>query len=108
MAVGVVFGFEGAGPEGAVRYVVEGCVAVVAGCAAEGFERGLHCFGGFSIKIRFDRGRGSDRYVQTVPVRPMPNARTCIGTVRGAFSLSETKLVMLAFVVQDGDGVCVI
>ena len=65
MAVGVVFGFEGTGPEGAVRCVVEGCVAVVAGCAVEGFERGLHCFGGVSIEIRFDQGRGRDRYVQT-------------------------------------------
>ena len=81
---------------------------MVAGYATEGFERGLHCFGGVSIEIGFDRGRGRDRYVQTVPVRPMPNARTCIGTVRGTFSSSETELVMLAFVVQDGDDdVCV-
>ena len=44
-----------------------------------------------------ERGMGRDGYVQTVPIRPMPNARTCIGTVRGAFSLSEKELIMLAF-----------
>lgn len=44
-----------------------------------------------------ERGMGRDGYVQTVPIRPMPDARTCIGTVRGAFSLSETELIMLLF-----------
>ena len=41
-AVVVVFGFEGGGPGGEVVEVVEGCVAVVGGFAAEEFEGGLH------------------------------------------------------------------
>lgn len=61
----MVFGFEGARPEGAVGHIIEGCVAMLAGCVAEVFEGGLHCFRGVWMGIGTDGKRDGKRWVRT-------------------------------------------
>ena len=43
-------------------------------------------------------------YIQTVPVRLMPNAKTCMGTVRVLSLLSDNEPAILNVVIQEGDG----